>query len=392
MQIRKAEFHQFRNLAGAIEFGPSFNVLVGPNGQGKTNVLEAIYATCFGHSFRPGKLTDLVQFGRDGCFVRLEVEDRGQITPITMGFRPPERQKHGIGGQENASLNDVAAALRVIFFGPDDLGLVKGSPSLRRDFLDRAIWVHHPPYADLMKRYMKVLKARNRILKDWREGTPPVKEMLPTLDEELARYGAQVVSYRMRYLRDFTPIALRLVAEHTVGHLQLAIEYRTSLPNVIGHDWRPLHDAMLASLTASYAPSVAPAELPNTPVGPHLDDLYLSVNGKDARFFASQGEQRALAVSLKLAQLALWTERFDQRPILLLDDVSSELDRERTALLLATISAWGIQTVLTTTSPPDVLLGHKQTRFFDVRAGTVKVQSAPVVAGPLPGTEEENHE
>lgn len=374
MYLRKATYYDFRNLSLTVELGPGFNVFTGSNGQGKTNLLEGIYVTCFGKGFRPGKLSHLIRHGAAGCRVNLEVVEQEVVTELGLLMQGHDKN-HSVAGKERCSLNEVAQSLRLVFFGPDDLALVKGAPALRREFLDRAIWVHYPPYVDLMKRYLQHMKERNRIHKELREGVSHPRELLPAVEEEMVRQGSLVISYRLKYLRELVPEAVSLVREHTADRLELASRYQCSLPtesqqmDVLPVEAKELIPLYLAALERTREADRLAA---TTSVGPHVDDLELELQGKPARFFGSQGEQRAVAVCLKLAQLALWTQRFRVKPVLLLDDVSSELDEARTTLLMKTIASWGIQTLLTTTSPPVVLLGDPAVRLFKVEAGQVQ--------------------
>lgn len=375
MHIRKATYFDFRNLTLSVELGPGFNVFTGRNGQGKTNLLEGLYVACFGRGFRPGKLSHLIRHGSGACRVSMEVEEAGNVTEVSLVLQGSDKN-HSVGGKERCSLSEVASAVRLIFFGPDDLALVKGAPALRREFLDRAIWVHYPPYSDLMKRYLQHVKDRNRVLKESREGKRVARELIPSIEEELVRQGAQVILYRLKYLRELVPEAIQLVREHTADRLTLEVGYRSSLAEQpLSLEAKEIQHAFVCALEKNREEDRLGA---TTSVGPHLDDLELTLQGKPARFFGSQGEQRAVAVCLKLAQLALWTQRFGVKPVLLLDDVSSELDAERTALLIRTIASWGIQTLLTTTSPPDVLLGDPAVRLFQVEGGQVTAFSKPV--------------
>ena len=370
MHIKKAIFNHFRNLNTTLSLGPHFNVFTGSNGQGKTNILEGIHVAAYGRSFRAGRLVDLVQFDKESARVELQVDNKGVSTPVSVQLSKGSRT-HTVGGAENASLAEVGERLRVIFFGPDDLRLVKGSPRLRRDFLDRAITIHYLPYARLLKGYQRLLRQRNLLLRDFQGRPNPPVTLMETYEEQLARHAAQIIRFRLKYLREFIPKACDLVQQHTDSHLTLSIAYAAS--GSLQPDESTASDALQKLLTALYRKTRAQDACGSTTsVGPHLDDLELTLNGKNARYFASQGEQRQLAVAFKLAQLSLWKERFGVKPVLLLDDVTSELDSRRTGLLFSLVSRWQVQTLISTTSPPDVLLEAEDCRFFDVREGVVQ--------------------
>lgn len=371
MKLVFATLTDFRNVTARAEFSPGINVLIGSNGQGKSNVLEAIYVATLGSSFRPGRLADLVRFDAPVARVELGIDDDGIVTPIVMTVAAGGERRLSVGGQENASLADVAQHLRLVFFGPEDLNLVKGSPGGRRDFLDGAIAGHHPPYADRLKGYAKLLRERNQLLRDYNHGVPPPFEIVESYEEELARHAAQILSQRVKFLREFAPVANRLALDHTDGRLNLEVGYASKFSPLDDDglteaaDIYPRFKAELAARRTDDAPSG------RTSIGPHVDDLSLTVNGHPARYFASQGEQRQLAVSLKIAQLSLWKERFGVHPVLLLDDVLSELDPERARLLFSRVTQWHVQTLLTTTTREDVVL-EGDCRFFKVEGGQIR--------------------
>jgi len=352
MRVVTAVLEDFRNLTVRINLAPGINVFCGRNGQGKTNFLEGIYVACTGRSFRPGRLSDLVRFEAETTNVELGVEEGGIVTPLRVAIAGSQR-RHRVGGRENCSLAEVTQVARAVFFGPDDLDLVKGSPSGRRNFLDEAIRIHHPPYERLLAGYQRLLRDRNQLLRDQAVGRPLPGELAESYEEELARWGGQIVSHRSKYLREYVPIAVDLVGRHTGGQLSLALSYECTA----GPGDQVMEVAAAQALLKQRLCDARTEDIRSgsTTVGPHLDDLGLQVNGRTARLFASQGEQRQVAISMKLAQLALWKQKFSVTPLLLLDDVMSELDATRIRLLLDAIAGFGVQTVLTTTAPPDVV-------------------------------------
>jgi DNA replication and repair protein RecF len=378
MRVVSAVLEDFRNLSVRVELAPGINVFCGRNGQGKTNFLEALFVACAGRSFRPGRLSDLVRFEAQTATVELGVEEGGVVTPVRVAISGGQR-RHRVGGQDNCSLADVSRLARAIFFGPDDLDLVKGSPAGRRTFLDEAIRIHHPPYERLLNGYQKLLRDRNQLLRDQGSGRPPPLELLDSYVEELSRWGGQIMSHRSKYLREYTPIAVDLVHRHTGGVLSLALGYECSAGACDGAVEVAAAQAMLRRcLLDARSEDIRSG---STTVGPHHDDLKLEVNGRAARLFASQGEQRQVAVSMKLAQLSLWQQRFGVTPLLLLDDVMSELDATRIRLLLDAIGQWNVQTVLTTTAPPDVVWKDGDACFQVAGGGIRRVEFTSATGG-----------
>jgi len=389
--LRQATFHRFRNLDGTVEFCPGINFFTGRNGQGKSNVLESIFVGAHGRSFRAGKLVDLIKFGEPSALVDLVVCRDEADTPVSVTITPSER-KLSIGGRTDCDAAEAMDWLRVIFFGPEDLDIVKGAPAARREFLDRAISAHYPPYATTLKTYNKLLRERNQLLRDIAARRPPPGGLMEAYEAELAKSGALLFSQRTRYVGELAPAATTAVREHTGGRLGLDVRYACAwagqlpekpvspediqaLPPAGGaaRDAMPPASRITPDLLESRLVSARGADvsLGRTSVGPHTDDLDLDLNGKPARFFGSQGEQRQVAVSLKLAQLALWRNKFRVNPVLLLDDVMSELDPERQRLLLHAIDGWRVQTLISTTSKPDVVV-EGSVCVFEVEEGRIR--------------------
>jgi len=366
MFVSKAAFHNYRNLGGTVEFGPGLNLISGRNGQGKTNILEALHVAGTGASFRPGKLCDLIRFDAGAARVELAVVEDGVELPLLLSIVGSQR-RHAVGGRDNCSLEEVGKALRVVFFGPEELDLVKGGPAIRRAFLDQAIQGHHPPYGTVLRAYQKLVRERNQLLREEAAGQGAAPGLLDSYEEELARHGAALYDYRRRFLRGFQPVAAELVGRHSDSRLSLTLIYRPSLEPLPAEPTESA--ALLRQRLAEQRPADGAAG--RTGIGPHHDEIELLVNGRAARFFSSQGEQRQVAVSLKIAQLAIWRERFSVKPVLLLDDVFSELDPERRRLLLEVVREWQVQTMISTTSRSDVLQDG-DCRSFVVEEGRVR--------------------
>jgi DNA replication and repair protein RecF len=371
MKLVTANLVDFRNVSAKLEFSPGINVLVGRNGQGKSNILEALYVVAAGSSFRPGKLGDLVRFDQPAARVELGIEEAEVVTPIVFTVTPGGQRQLTVGGKENGALAEVASHLRVVFFGPEDLRLVKGSPSGRRAFLDQAITGHHLPYGERLRGYAKLLRERAQLLKDLAYGSPPPEDIIDSYEEELARHAAQILSQRLKFLREYAPLARQLVADHTDSRLELELSYQTAFLPIAEEGLVEAADIYPRFRQCLAATRREDAAAGRTSIGPHVDDLSLELGGHPARFFASQGEQRQLAVSLKVAQLALWKERFGVHPVLLLDDVLSELDPVRARLLFTRVQQWNVQTILTATSREDVVI-EGDLLFFEVEGGQVK--------------------
>jgi DNA replication and repair protein RecF len=352
----------FRNLR-EVFLRPSAHatVVVGSNGQGKTNLLEAIYFLCTLRPLRANRLSELVLFGAERARVRATLTLGGARREIAVEIASGVRQAF-VDGKKAARLEDYFGGVSVVAFTPDDLAVVKGPPELRRAFLDRAVFNRFPAYLREHRAYQRALKSRNRLLK---EGAPG--EYVSAYDEALARTGARVLVQRQALLAEMAPRAVTAV--RAISRLpEVEIGYTAlHLGSQAGKSEEELETALREALVERLARD---RERAFTSVGPHADDLALTLGGRSARAYASQGEGRALVLGWKMAEIDNVRSAFGRPPILLLDDVSSELDPERNAFLMHALAASEAQALLTTTDPALVArAAGPDTRWLRVEAG-----------------------
>lgn len=354
----------FRNLSNVrLQPDPKANVLLGANGQGKTSVLEAIDYAASLRSFRGAQRNHLVGHEAPAAQVLLRVESVGvgreyrvRLTrttrEITLDGKRPERAVEYFG--------DAAC----VVFQPGDLDLVRGAPELRRRLLDRVLVRAVDGYGEGLKSYAKGLRARNALLRERHPDTRAIQ----AYDFGLARQGAAIVRAREAIVHDLVKAARQALEEVALAPAAIAVQYRPRAPG----DALAYAEALAKSLPADLARK-------STAVGPHGDDLVLTWDGVAARAVASQGQARALALALRLAELHVLEARTKRVPVLLLDDVSSELDRERIQRLFALVTGLGAQVWITTTDPNIAAL-LPRARVFEVRDGAV----APAVTAAPP--------
>ncbi len=329
-----------RNLQPVLlEPSERFNVFVGDNGQGKTNLLEAIYVVASLRSFRTSKLSDLVAFGRESAQIGARVVKDELVRVYEVELAPGSR-KVRLDGKPARPLARYFGAFNVVVFTPEDLALPRGSPGERRRFLDRAVFNLRPDYLGIAQDYEKVLKQRNAVLR----AEPVRTEMLEVYDVQLAQLGVQLAAARTQLVDKLAPrLATAFDAIARTGRVAGA-RYVTTTTSA---------DAMLAELRECRARDLATQ---STNKGPHRDDLALELDGRDAGSFASQGQLRAIMLAWKTAELALLAAELGDAPILLLDDVSSELDPSRNAYLFEHLARQAGQVFITTTHGSHVLL------------------------------------
>jgi len=343
--IRRIEAHDFRNLEPlSLEPHPRLNVLYGDNAQGKTNFLEAVFLVGGLGTFRRARNADLVRFGKQEAAVRAEVQGAELTRLLEVRLGPGSRRLRADGKAVRSAV-DYLGGLSVTTFCPEDLQVPRGSPGARRRLLDQAVAAVWPAYHNLLRDYQKVLRSRNHLLSERAGGGEP--ELLEVYDHQLCQLGAPLVAARLRYVARLAPRVTRAYDEITHSGVTASLGYG-SAPELLeaGEAVVDLSAAMGQLLQRKRAEDLARGR---TCAGPHTDDLELSLDGRSTRTFGSQGQLRALVLSLRLAQIEDTHDMLGYYPVLLLDDVSSELDRERSKYLFDFMAKVDCQTFLTTT-------------------------------------------
>jgi len=372
VRIRSLEAESFRNLEPLrIEPHERFNIFEGSNGQGKTNVLEAIYLLGALRSFRESKVSALIQNDTTSAVVRGEIELRGLKRRLGVELVGNARRA-ALDGNVVTRLGEYFGHLHVVVFAPDDLTLTKGAAGGRRRFIDRAIFNVHPSYLDETRDYLRALKHRNDLLR--RSIVDPM--LLETFNETLITHGARILERRMSFLRSFVPVFTEVFSQITGGDHVGDMTYQSG---VISGEMGSESPPGLEEIRGLFAERIAAkAQVEQrrgyTIVGPHADDLTLELDGHTARGQASQGQHRAFALALKIAELRCIREATSTDPVLLLDDVSSELDESRNQALMSYLDEAGGQVFVTTTDRRWIRV-HGASRVYGVQGGQVTISS-----------------
>jgi len=374
VRLLALRLRDFRNIEAAdLEPGPRATVIVGPNGQGKTNLLEAVYLLATLKPLRTARLSELPRFGTRACRVEGAFELGSARRVIGVQIEDGVRQAL-VDGKKVRDLEDYFGGVAVVAFTPDDLAVVKGGPEVRRRFLDRAVFNRFPAFLGESRTYARALKSRNRLLK---EQTPA--EVIEAFDEPLARAGARIVIRRRRLLAELAPRFDEVLGRLSRGQLRGRLRYAP--PVVEGAEEEGEVARRLLEELARRLPR--DRERGFTSVGPHADQLSIKLGDRPARTYASQGQQRALVLALKIAEIENLREMLGFQPLLLLDDVSSELDRERNAQLMDYLASLDGQVLLSTTDPSLVAAAAgPDARFFAVRDGVFTPLDRAAVEGP----------
>ena len=325
-----------------------FNVFSGDNGQGKTNLLEAIFVVAALRSFRTAKLSDLIAFGGERAKLGARVRKDELVRVYEVELAPGSR-KVALDGKAVRPLARYFGGFNVVVFTPEDLALPRGSPADRRRFLDRGVFNLRPEYLVTAQDYERVLKTRNAVLRQAGDGAIDrrrVEDLLAVYDHQLAALGARVTAARQAFLE---VVRGELAAAFTA----ITRTERAASVRYVVRAGAASEDEIAAALRAARAKDLATQA---TQVGPHRDDLAFELDGRDAGAYASQGQLRAIMLAWKTAELAVIARAHGDSPILLLDDVSSELDPQRNEYLFAHLAGLAGQCFITTTHPGHVLL------------------------------------
>ena len=349
MRVNSLKLKNFRNYGELeVEFDHKRNIIIGENAQGKTNLIEAIYLCAFARSFRTSNSTDLIKIGEESCNVSVEAVSEDIDKKMIK--------------KDNKFLSRTAELLNnlvVVVFSPDDLRIIKDSPEKRRNFIDKEISQLRPSYFEALRNYKDVLKQKNSLIKQLKANGSETKmrDMLEIYDMQLAKYGSEIIKIRREFVEMLSEKASKIQNNISKGRETLEIKYVESvaaeniLDEIINSRERDIYNGHCS-------------------IGPHRDDLDFYINGIDAKKFGSQGQQRTVALSLKLAEIQLAEMILGENAVLLLDDVLSELDRERQSYLLNEIE--DVQLFLTSTEVNSELLhGMKEGKIFNVKSGSL---------------------
>jgi len=335
MILRSLELDFFRNYVHAqADFSPGVNVICGENAQGKTNLLEAVEYLSSAKSHRARFDRELIQFGVDHAFLKGEVSSHDREHALEAKLHRGERRGLFSNGVRLKAASDLSEVLKTILFCPEDLSLIRSGAAERRRFLDDAICQLRPRYAAALAEYKRLYEQKTRILRDW-EDKPSLLDTLDDFNLRMAQVGAVLIHYRAHFVRRLGELAPPIQGDFSGGREALELRYTTV--STIRDPLAPPKVLLDAVLEHQQAHRGAELESRQCLTGPHKDDLEIDIDGQAARQFASQGQTRTAVLSLKLACRELFQEDTGEWPVLLLDDVLSELDERRRRFVLERI-------------------------------------------------------
>ena len=358
MIIQSIELCNFRNYEREeFHFHEGTNVLYGDNAQGKTNVLEAIFVGGTTKSHKGSKDADMIQKGKEESHIRYFVEKNKCTFKIEIHMKRGKAKGIAVDGVPIKSSRELMGLSNIVFFSPEDLGIIKDGPEERRRFIDMELCQLNKAYLYYLTQYKKVLKQRNSLLKQIQEH----RELSPTLeiwDAQLVEYGKKVIELREEFVTQIGEIMKEKHSSLTGGKEVIRTDYK---PNCRARDFA--EQLFMSGDRDIYQGS--------TTVGPHRDDMVFYIGNQEIRTYGSQGQKRTAALSLKMAEIEIVEKIIGEKPILLLDDVLSELDRNRQNYLLENIK--GIQTIITCTGLEEFIKnGINIDQTFEIVNGSIK--------------------
>jgi len=342
--IRLINFRNYYNLS--MDFNKRINIFIGKNAQGKTNLLEAIFMCATGRSFRTNRDKEIINLNKSQAYIGADIGigESEKFIEIKLEINKPKRIR--INKRELKNQKELYSGLNIVAFSPDDLKLVKGGPQERRSFLDSEISQIKPVYNFNLSRYNKILYQRNNLLK-LNKFQSNLEELLEVFDLQLAKIGTDIILERKKYIEELSGIVNTIHKKLTSDNENLNLHYNTNIK--ILENKLEMEKKYKEDLKNNMSKDI---DLGSTELGPHRDDILISINNRDLKTFGSQGQQRTAVLSIKLSEVELIKNQRGHFPVLLLDDVFSELDMERKNYLIKSFK--NMQTIITTTDSIDL--------------------------------------
>ncbi len=363
MYVKKLYINNFRNIIDAsFELSKNVNIFIGDNAQGKTSILEGIYITSIGKSFRTTTDKEVIKFGSDYSFVSTEIADINSFYKIDFAIDSSGKKRIAINKCPIKKNGDLLGNLYTVTFTPTDLNLIKLGPSERRNFMNVELCQLSSIYLNNLKQYNQVLKQRNNLLKKIQKDSSLENELF-MWDSQLVEYGSKIYIARKEYIEQINIFSKELHNKITKGEEELEIKYKYNV----------LDTEFYEKLEKSHKKDIITG---TTNIGIHKDDISFLINDKDVRIYGSQGQQRTASLSVKLAEINLIKSLKNKTPVLLLDDVLSELDKKRQSFLIQEID--DMQVILTCTGVEDFVSCFKNKenlKVFSVDKGNITIEN-----------------
>lgn len=359
MYIKNLELINFRNYGRlSLKLNEGINVFIGDNAQGKTNILESIYYCSLGKSHRTNKDKELIKWDAKEAYISIYVSKERLDKKVDIKIFKEGKKGIRINSIKLNNISDLIGTFNVVIFSPEDLKIVKESPSYRRRFLDIELCKLNKKYYYSLVQYNKVLNERNAVLRKWNRDTG----MVEIYDKQMSKFGSFIIKERLKYIDKLNEKGNEIHRDITSDKENIDFKYITPIK-----DFDNIQKELFELLSQNREKDM---EKKMTSVGPHRDDFSININGIDTRKFGSQGQQRTSVLSIKFASLEIIKEQIEEYPVLLLDDVLSELDLKRQKYILNSIKR--VQTIITCTGISDIKdYLDENVKIYEVEDGTV---------------------
>jgi len=350
MIVNSLKIKNYRNFEEVdINLDSVLSIFIGDNGQGKTNLLESIYLCSIGRTFRLNSENDLINFNENKSMVELSLNKNNYSLNIDLLLEKGKRKIVKINGVKLDKTGEMIGILNNVIFTPDDMKIIKGSPIERRKFINIDISQIKPKYKYLLNRYKKIITQRNNILKNYYTNKEN-KDIIGIWNEYLIETGTELIYYRNEYINNLKKYAIKIYSDLSGNKEVFDLYYKCNIGNINNMDKISIKNTFQQKINENIQHEIHKY---TSLYGPHKDDLMININNKECKYFGSQGQQRSAILALKLAEIEIIKDEIGEYPILLLDDVLSELDNKRKGYLINYIK--GIQTVITTTNDNDLI-------------------------------------
>lgn len=366
MEIKNLTLYNFRNYENQkISFESGLNLLCGSNGQGKTNILEAVNFLLTGKSYRVKQENELILWGHRNFYLHATCQVQDRLISLE-SYYEPRKKVMKINQVACKRLSDYVGTVNAVFFSPDDLSIIKKGPNERRRFLDVLISQVKPSHVSLLNSYYKIIKQKNNLLKNEKD-LQSLKRQIEVWNEQLLDIGSKIIINRGEFVEKLNHLCQKIFKNIFFPTFNIDLTYYSLGKKDISQALKSF-PAMLESKLDTEI------ERKTVVIGPHRDDLLIDINGKPAKLFASQGQQRSAVLCLKLGEMEIILKEKGDHPILLLDDVLSELDEHRRRFLIEYIDNSVQQTLITMTDLDKKLIG-KENAVYQVINGTIRRES-----------------
>jgi DNA replication and repair protein RecF len=369
MNVKKIHLKNYRNFEDInIELNKNLNIFIGNNAQGKTNLLESIFVSSIGKSFRFSKDDNLINWKYDNAKLNVDFERKEDYKNIEIEYEKGKKKNTKINGLTLLKNSEMVGITNIVVFSPDSMSIIKGSPVERRRYLNVELSQLKPNYKYILTKYNKILIQRNNLLKKIIE-KPENKKILPVWNDHLINYGTEIIYYRIEYLKKIMYFSEKIHDKISGGAEKLDLIYKSSLGKINNLKKNEIKKVFNDKIEGNLERELIRK---SSLYGPHLDDIDIFINGMDTKYYSSQGQKRTAALSIVLAEVNIVYEEKDEYPILLLDDVLSELDNKRKKYLISFIEK--IQTIITSTDDTDLLnlLENKEKKIFYIKEGKIQ--------------------